>query len=139
MNIYLVNTNNNPANGNPNGYKYMLREGFVATYYGNKTDIDVVRPGDMVLLYHNDNRIIAVGFVLSGVNPRDFWPEEHFAHVKWVWKVNFNESFAPLNPIMRDEIHLSTGDVRRAVENISSKIQYDELWKIVSQKLEYCL
>ena len=89
MNTYLVNTNSKPSNGNPNGFKYMLWQNRVMTYYRrqDQTKVDLISKGDLVLLYHNDNRIIAVGFAVSDVQTNDFEDikyVEHFVNVNWM-------------------------------------------------------
>jgi hypothetical protein len=61
MKTWIVNTNTKQENGNPNAFKYMLRQNKASAFYDKASEIDKIKKGDLICLYHNDNRIIAVG------------------------------------------------------------------------------
>ncbi|MEI6707877.1 MAG: hypothetical protein WCK96_12165 [Methylococcales bacterium] len=108
MNVYLVNSN---TSNSTHCFEYMIRHNKVAAYFddGNKQNwnkqIDPLKTGDLVLLYHNDNRIIAVGFVVKGFDPHDYQQDmgdvEHWADVNWIWKAIFDDQLNPVNSIIR--------------------------------------
>lgn len=104
MEIWLVNSNNNEDNGNPNGFRYMLHQNRVIAYYDRRTEIDKIQENDLVLLYHNQTGIIAVGFALK-IETHDFsviQEVEHWANVNWIWKATFDEKINQFkNPIDR--------------------------------------
>lgn len=122
MNIWSVNTNSNEDNGNPNGFLIMLRQNRVATYYQRADDVGNIQNGDLILLYHNNNRVIAVGYALQ--NSRhdfiDIASIERWVDVNWIWKANFNELLEPTNSISRNNLKFIS--VRRAVNNITGEI-----------------
>lgn len=137
MNTWLVNTNSKPNNNNPNGFKFMLRQNKAAAYYGKKDAIDQIAPNDMVLLYHNQNRVIAVGFVLENT-PHDFedlTEVEHWVDVNWIWKAKFDDNFEPSNPINRYDLNISM--VNGTVINISGQINYKSLFEQMALRQEF--
>ena len=136
MNVYLVNTNSKLSNHNPNGYSYMLWQNRVMTYYRNssQTQVDLISKGDLILLYHNENRIIAVGVAVSGVQTNDFEDigyVEHFVNVNWIWKALFNGSM-PQNSINRNDIGITM--VNGAVVNVTSQINFKALLENIASK-----
>ncbi|ABA57209.1 conserved hypothetical protein [Nitrosococcus oceani ATCC 19707] len=135
MKTWLVNTNIRPENGNPNAFKYMLRQNKAAAFYGRAVEIDNICRGDLVCLYHNDNRIIAVGAVVEPYQGHDFEEMElieHWVDVNWLWKADFNDSFEPLNSIDRRELGIKM--VNGTVINITDQVNYKELLTQIAQR-----
>ena len=144
MKAWLVNSNSNPNNKAPHCFEYMLRHNKVAAYYDDwNKQIDDIARGDLVLLYHNDNRIIAVGCVTKGYEPHDFQQcmndIEHWADVNWIWKASFSEKngiFNPLNPIIRTE-ELGIPMVNGTVINISNSLNHKLLLEEIAKRQTY--
>lgn len=134
MKVWLVNTNSKEENGNPNGFKFMLRQNKASAYYDKKEVIDKILPSDVVLLYHNSNRIIAVGCVIDNVE-YDF-PEihdvEHWVDVNWIWKANFDSNFEPTNAIDRHNLNISM--VNNTVVNVTDQVDYKILLAEIASK-----
>ena len=133
MKIWLVNTNIKDTNGNPNGYKQMLRQNKAAAFYDNKEKVDKIEPQDMVLLYHNNNRVIAVGFAINDEEHdfSDMSDIEHFVSVNWFWRANFNEKFEPVNSINRNSIGIKmvNGTVLNITDHVDCRILLQEIAK----------
>jgi hypothetical protein len=94
MKAWLVNSNNNEDNGNPNGYRYMLQQNRVIAYYDRRAEINKIQNGDLVLLYHNQTGIIAVGYALNSDfhDFEDITKVENWVNINWIWKVRFNNN-----------------------------------------------
>jgi predicted Mrr-cat superfamily restriction endonuclease len=137
MKIWLVNTNINEENGNPNGYKQMLRQNKAAAYYSRKETVDKIEPQDMVLLYHNNNRVIAVGFVINDEEHdfSDMNNVEHFVSVNWFWKADFNSNFEPTNSIDRNIIGIKM--VNNTVVNITQQVDCRVLLQEIAKRQNY--
>jgi predicted Mrr-cat superfamily restriction endonuclease len=137
MKVWLVNTNSKEESENPNGFKFMLRQNKASAYYDKKVAIDKISTADIVLLYHNNNRVIAVGCVIENVE-YDF-PEihntEHWVDVNWIWKANFNDKFEPTNAIDRNKIGITM--VNNTVVNITNQLDYKVLFEQIAQKQNY--
>lgn len=134
MNFWVVNSNNNENNGNPNGFLFMLRQNKVATYYHRADEVKNIIIGDLILLYHNKNRIIAVGFAVQ-TSTHDFIDianVEKWIDVNWIWKAEFNEFLEPINSIKRQELKISS--IRRAVNNITMEIDVNSLLKEIGKR-----
>ncbi|WP_298190268.1 hypothetical protein [uncultured Pseudomonas sp.] len=128
MKAWLVNTNSKDDNGNPNAYKYMLRQSKAAAFYDKAETIDKIAKGDLVLLYHNQNRVIAVGAVLERFKGHDFAELdkiEHWVDVNWLWKSDFDKNHEPLNFIDRNTLGITM--VNGTVVNITDQIDYKKL------------
>ena len=135
MKTWIVNSNTNENNGNPNGFKYMLRQNRVAAYYEARIKLDRIEEGDLVLLYHNENRIIAVGAALSSYESHDFddiKSIEHWVDVKWLWKANFNNNFEPTNSIQREKLGITS--VRPTTINVTDQVDYRALFEEIAKK-----
>jgi predicted Mrr-cat superfamily restriction endonuclease len=134
MNTWLVNTNSNSNNGNPNGFKVMLRQNKAAAYYGKKGEIDKINPNDLVLLYHNQNRVIAVGFAIEKPEHDfgDMEKVEHWVDVNWLWKAAFDKNYEPINPIIRTNIGITM--VNGTVINVSNQIDHTALLSEIASK-----
>ncbi len=138
MKAWLVNTNSKDANGNPRGFEYMLRQSKAAAYYGRACEVDKIDKGDLVLLYHNDNRIIAVGCVVKSYDGHDFEDMhdiEHWVDTNWIWKASFDNQLNPLNPI--DRRSLSINMVNGTVVNITNQINYQKLLEEIASKQDF--
>lgn len=60
----------------------MLRQNKASAFWGKRNRVDPIEINDLVLLYHNQNRIIAVGCVVGSNNNPDFVEEiEHWVDV----------------------------------------------------------
>lgn len=129
MKTWLVNTNTRDENGNPNAYKYMLRQNKAAAFYDRAPAIDQIDRGDLVLLYHNQNRIIAVGTVVTPFEGHDFQElekVEHWVDVNWLWKADFDSKFEPVNAINRNSLGIKM--VNGTVVNVTEQVDYKELF-----------
>jgi len=136
MNIWLVNTNSKEDNDNPHGFQYMLRHNKVSAYYDRRTEINKIEPNDLILLYHNDNRIIAVGFALLKLSHdfQDIDNVEHWIDVNWFWKSNFNNE-APLNPINRNDVEIKM--VNGTVNNITNQVNINKLLEEIGKRQNF--
>lgn len=137
MKTWIVNTNSKAKNGNPNGFLFMLRQNKISSYYKKKTSVDIISPGDLILLYHNRNRIIAVGFALKNDlhDFADISDVEHWVDVNWIWKSTFRKidnSYEPLDPINRKDIKIKS--FRKTVENISNQIDFKLLMVRIGER-----
>jgi hypothetical protein len=141
MKAWLVNSNSNPANLGKHCFEYMIRHNKVAAYYtGYNTQIDLINKGDLVLLYHNQNRIIAVGFVVKGFAGHDYQKDmgtanEHWADVNWIWKASFDTQLNPVNPIIRTDVDITM--VGKTVVNITDQLDYKRLLEEIAKKQVY--
>ena len=138
MKTWLVNTNTKVENGNPNAFKYMLRQNKAAAFYDRAGEIDKISKGDLVFLYHNENRIIAVGAVVSsykGHGFKDMEEIEHWVDVNWIWKAKFDSSFEPLNSIDRNDLGITV--VNGTVVNVTDQVDYKELFSQITIRQEF--
>ena len=138
MKTWLVNTNTKDENGNPNAFKYMLRQNKAAAFYGRALEIDNICKGDLVCLYHNQNRIIAVGTVVTPYQGHDFKDMEvieHWVDVNWLWKADFNSDFEPQNSIDRNELGITM--VNGTVVNVTEQVNYRELLAQIAQRQSF--
>ncbi len=137
MKSWLVNTNSKAKNGNPNGYKYMLRQNKAATNYDKSSSVDKISKGDLVLLYHNENRIIAVGAVIKESEEHDFSDMniEHWVDLNWLWKADFNNNEQPINSINRNDLNITM--VNNSVVNITSQINYENLFQEICKRQNF--
>ena len=137
MKAWLVNTNTKQENGNPNGYRIMLRQNKVSAYYDRKEAVDKIESGNLILLYHNQNRIIAVGCAISSISNDfdDIQDIEHSVDVNWLWKANFDNSYEPTNYINRNEVNITM--VNNTVVNITEQLDYKELFAQIALRQHY--
>ena len=138
MKAWLVNTNTKGENGNPNGFKYMLRQNKASAYYDRASEVDKIKKGDLVFLYHNDNRIIAVGAVLYDYEGHDYDhinEIEHWVDVNWLWKANFDDNFKPTNSINRNKLGITM--VGKTVVNVTDQIDYKVLFEEIAMKQQF--
>ena len=135
MKTWLVNTNSKDENGNPNAYKYMLRQNKAAAFYGKAGAVDKISKGDVVMLYHNDNRIIAVGCVVAPFEGHDFGHAvdsiEHWVDVNWLWKASLDSQSNPTSHIDRNVIGIRM--VNNTVVNITDQVDYKILLSEVAR------
>lgn len=82
MAVYFINTNRKQ---DPRDEKKMIKEKFVALYYkGKKEKINLLKKGDIVLLYGTGEGVVAYGTATGEVKIRDyknmkkFKDEEHY-------------------------------------------------------------
>lgn len=138
MKTWLVNTNTKGENGNPNAFKYMLRQNKAAAFYGRAADIDKIEKGDIIFLYHNDNRVIAVGAVVAPYQGHDFADMElieHWVDVNWLWKADFDNNYEPINPIDRNSLGINM--VNGTVVNVTNQVDYKELITQISSRQSF--
>ena len=138
MKTWLVNTNTKVDNGNPNAFKYMLRQNKAAAFYDKASGIDKIKQGDLVFLYHNDNRIIAVGSVVTPYEGHDFKDMksiEHWVDINWLWKAIFDESFTPKNSINRNDLGITM--VNGTVVNVTDQVNYKELFTQIASRQQF--
>jgi len=141
MKTWLVNSNNKASNKGQHCFEYMIRHNKVAAYYDpyNK-QINLLRKGDLVLLYHNENRVIAVGFVVKEFKGHDYQKDmgsvdEHWADVNWIWKATFDSSLNPINPIIRTDIDITM--VGKTVVNITEQLNHLTLLQEIGARQVY--
>lgn len=138
MKAWSVNTNTKEVNGNPNAYKYMLRQNKAAAFYDRASEIDQIDRGDLVFLYHNKNRIIAVGTVVTPFEGHDFKKieeVEHWVDVNWLWKADFDSKFEPINPIDRKSLGITF--TAGTVNNVTEQINYRELFVQIASRQSF--
>lgn len=138
MKTWLVNTNTKEDNGNPNAYKYMLRQNKAAAFYDRAPAIDQISKGDLVFLYHNQNRIIAVGTVVAPFEGHDFQDMEkveHWVDVNWLWKAEFDFKFEPVNAIDRHTLGITM--VTGTVVNVTKQVDYKELFAQIANRQSF--
>jgi predicted Mrr-cat superfamily restriction endonuclease len=140
MKTWLVNTNtkNDPA------HSYMLRQNKIAAFYESAGKLDKISVGDLVLLYHNDNRIIAVGCVVAPPNKGHeifgaaMNSEEHTVDVNWLWKASLDPKTWELtsSPINRHDIGRASGGidmVYNTVVEVTEKVDYQKLFSEIAR------
>ena len=114
MVAWLVNTNSNAANGNPNGYKFMLRQNKVAAYWGRKNAVDGLdeKPTSKVIAMRPYKRFMqiaaAVAVLLTG----------SYFYLGTLGQ-NFSTQYAELKEI-------TLPDNSEIVLNADSEISYDD-------------
>ena len=115
----------------------MLRQNKVSAYYERATRVDKINVNDLVLLYHNNNRIIAVGAVVNDSEGHDFkdLDIEHWVDVNWLWKDNFDKSKNPINPIIRNDIGITM--VNNTVVNITDQVDYKKLFEEITKRQNF--
>jgi predicted Mrr-cat superfamily restriction endonuclease len=132
MNTWLVNSN---IKNNSNAFKYMLRQGKVSSFYQEADRVDKLQQGDLVLLYHNNNRIIAVGSVLSQFDRDDFTNDEsteNWSDVNWLWKARLNEHYEPIEHIDRNTVGVT--NILRVVNRVTDQVDYRALMVEIASK-----
>ena len=138
MRAWLVNTNTKPENGNPNGFKHMLRHNKAAGYYDAGSQLNGIQIGDVVMLYHNQNRIVAIGCVVSQPQQYDFEDIAHFetwVDANWLWKADFNQNDQTNNFIDRRNIGLGVLagiELARTVIEVTNHLDYKALLAEIS-------
>ena len=84
MKIFCVKTNKDDV-----GEAWRRRfyaENRVFTCCLKHTDLNVVQPGDIVLVYHNNKRVVGVGVALENAKKIDCGEKFfRFVPVKWLW------------------------------------------------------
>ncbi len=147
MRAWLVNTNTKSGRpeekrDNPNGFKYMLRHNKAAGYYPSKPQLDRIQIGDLVLLYHNENRVIAIGCVVSPPQEHDYEDiaiAETWVDVNWLWKADFNK-LDPTNPINRHNIGLGSFagiEFRVTVLEVTNHLDYKALFSEIASRQKF--
>lgn len=133
MKTWIVNSNTKSSNNNPNGFLYMLRQNKVSAFYDRAKTIDKISKEDLVLLYHNENRVIAVGAVVNSPEVHDYddLSVEHWVDVNWLWKDKFNNN-QPENPIDRKTLNISM--VNNTVVNVTEQVDYRRLIEEVTKR-----
>ena len=72
-------------------YKDMLLSNKISAYYDAISQLEQIKQGDLILLYHKDWKVIAVGFAISNVLTNDMLKNndrESFVYVNWIYKAN---------------------------------------------------
>lgn len=90
-----------------------------------------------MFLYHNENRIIAVGTVVTPYQGHDFEDMEeieHWVDINWIWKAKFNEDFEPTNSIDRNVLGITM--VYGTVVNVTDQVDYKELLSQIASRQE---
>jgi len=74
-------------------YKDMLLSNKISAYYDAISQLEQIKQGDLILLYHKNWKVIAVGFAISNVLTNDMLKDndiESFVYVNWIFKANDN-------------------------------------------------
>jgi len=140
MKAWSVNSN---SSNSDHCFKYMVRHNKVSAYFDKNTGIDLIEKGDLVLLYHNENRIIAVGFVVKSFEPHEYQKkmgtmDEHWADVNWIWKAEFekvDDQYNPIDPIDRNDIGIIM--TLGTVINVTDQLKYKELFEEIGKRQIY--
>jgi hypothetical protein len=72
-------------------YEDMLLSNKISAYYEATKQLKQINKGDLILLYHKDWKVIAVGFAISDVLTNDMLKKndiESFVYVNWIFKAN---------------------------------------------------
>jgi len=74
-------------------YKDMLLSNKISAYYEAIKQLEQIKQGDLILLYHKNWKVIAVGFAISNVLTNDMLKDndrESFIYINWIFKANDN-------------------------------------------------
>ena len=70
-------------------YRDMLMTNRVSAYYDAIKQLKKINQGDLILLYHKDWKVIAVGFAISNLlTNHELKDIEGFVYVNWIFKAN---------------------------------------------------
>lgn len=137
MKAWLVNSNKKPENNGSHCFEYMIRQNKVAAYYEAKTQIDQIHAQDLVLLYHKQCGVIAVGFIVKEFTQPDYelGKIEHWADVNWIWKATFNDKKDPVNAI--DYKYIGINMLMPTVVNITGQLNHKLLLEEIAKRQTY--
>jgi hypothetical protein len=105
MKIWRIGTNQRDKDGfgEKQASSFVINQNIVIAWKGLKPNIHKVKKGDLILSYHNDNRIIAVGYAVSEIKDHKDYEEQEYFEADWIWKTDESVS----NPILRNEIDMN--------------------------------
>jgi hypothetical protein len=128
MNIWLINTID--ENRNPNAYKQMFKKNRASAFYSNYKTENKISTQDIILLCHNQNDIVAVGFVINDEEQSPGYIE-NFVSVDWFWKASFNNEFEPTNPINKNTLGITKNfpSVIKVTNDVNCRILLEEIAK----------
>ncbi len=69
----------------------MLMSNKISAYYDAIKQLEQINQGDLILLYHKNWKVIAVGFAISNVLTNDMLKHndrESFVYINWIFKAN---------------------------------------------------
>jgi hypothetical protein len=118
MKIWSVNTLQS-KHGDFVAKSFLNQNRVILWWRENQTDFGHIKKGDLILAYHNEKRIIAVGFATS---IKQFSCEnegEQFVDVDWIWK-NLEKPIQ-LNDIQSEnKVKMFNGSIFNWTENIDT-------------------
>lgn len=146
MRVYLVNSNLTYCS---ECWKYMLRQNRVIVWdippsMTRYNQLKVIKKGDLVLLYHKDNRIIATCFAANDCQEHELgfmMDREWWVDVNWIWKsVVTSDNRDPADPI--DRHHVGLGrlqgiELSHSVVDITGDIDLRLLLEQIGQRQVY--
>ena len=121
MDVYYVNSNKSNCK---NCYEYMLNQNRVISWYN--TQLQNIKIGDLILLYHNDEGFIGVGIAINKMQTNEEFKDEHFVEVKWIFK-SIN------NPILHKDIEYK-GMFNKTAQICS--INFEKLFEEISKRIK---
>ena len=121
MKVYYVNTNKSNCK---KCYEMMLNQNRVISWYN--TQLQNIKKGDLILLYHNDKGFIGVGFAITKMKDSYECENEHFVEVKWILKT-FD------NPIQANNIDFK-GMFNKTAQVCS--INFEKLFEEISKRIK---
>lgn len=135
MKTWLVNTN---SREDISAFKYMIRQNRAIAYGDKAVSVDKIKKGDLVCLYHNDNRIIAVGAVIAdheGHDYEDIRELERWVDANWLWKARFDDDFEPIDSINRHDLSITM--VNGTVVNVTEQMDYKALMTEIAKRQNF--
>jgi hypothetical protein len=125
MKIWSVNTNQ--TNHGDEVAKLFLKQNRIILWYRDeKPNLKHIQKGDLVLAYHNELRVIAVGFALSERTTCDNFEKEEFVDVDWIWK-NLENPIQLNNIQSENKVKMFNGSIFNWTENIDTKKLLSEI------------
>ena len=133
MNAWSINTN---IKNNADSWDEMISQNKISAYYGKGKTLERINESDLILLYHNNNRFIAVGIAVSRAKSPSHIPQgspssglEEFVNVKWLWKTRNTD-----NSIIRQDVGITTKRHIHTLIDITDRLDYKKLFTEIAKK-----
>ena len=135
MNAWSINTN---IKNNADSWDEMISQNKISAYYGKGKTLERINESDLILLYHNNNRFIAVGIAVSKAKSPSHIPQgspssglEEFVNVKWLWHTREID-----NSIIRENImRIKTKRHIPTLIDITDRLDYKKLFTEIAKKI----